>query len=699
MFEKLGHVLVRRRKSVLAGFIVAVIAAGVIGSLVFARLEGGGYSDPGSDSWKAATYLTDTFKVKDPAIIFVIDAGKSVANPTVAAEVAPIEADLRAMPEIAKTLSYWSAGGAKQLMSADGNSAYLFIYGHKTDPTLLSDLAGKLQAKYDKKVGNLRIYVGGFSTFNHAVNTKISSDLALAEAISIPLTFLFLLFVFGGLIASAMPVVVGVSAILGAFLILYLISLFTGVSIFALNLVTGMGMGLGIDYSLLMVNRFREELHSGKSVEESVAQTVKTAGKTVFFSGITVMISLASLMFFPQMFLKSFGYAGVSVVAVAILGALIPLPAILGLLGTKIDKFVVRKSAITPKEDGRWAHTARFVMKRPVAVVVLSLLILGTLAAPLKDIVFSQVDTRVLPASNKAAIAAQVGLDKFPGQQGNPIEIVVPNGASKMVEINNFVSNLANVPGVVAVGAPETAGTDIRIAAIHSMSSRSPAAEVMIKNIRALKVPEGTLVGGVAADYTDSQIGIADKLPLALLWIAVGTLLLLFMFTGSIILPIKAVILNLLSLSATLGVLSWIFIGGHLNWLVGTFTNTGSIDTSIVILIAVVAFGLSMDYEVFLLSRIKEEHDAGHSNIESVAVGLQRSARIITAAAVILAVVFAIFVTSGVTSIKTMGFGVAFAILLDATLIRALLVPALMRLFGERNWWAPKALKRFTISH
>jgi len=699
MFEKLGRVLVRRRKSVLAGFVLAVIAAGVIGSLVFARLEGGGYSDPGSDSWKAATYLTDTFKVKDPAIIFIIDASTNVADPAVAAEVAPIEADLRSMPEVAKTLSFWSAGGAKQLVSADGNSAYLFIYGNKADPTLLSSLAGKLQEKYDKKIGNLRIYVGGFSTFNHAVNTKISADLALAEAISIPLTFLFLLFVFGGLIASAMPVVVGVSAILGSFLILYLISLFTGVSIFALNLVTGMGMGLGIDYSLLMVNRFREELHAGKTVEESVAQTVKTAGKTVFFSGITVMISLAALMFFPQMFLKSFGYAGVSVVAVAIIGALIPLPAILALLGTKIDKFVVRKSAITPKEDGRWAHTARFVMKRPVAVTVLSLLILGTLASPIKDIVFSQVDTRVLPATNKAAIAAKIGLDRFPGQQGNPIEIIIPGGTSKMVEVNNFVSNLANVPGVVLVGAPETAGTDIRIAAVHSMSSRSPAAEKMIKQIRALKVPEGTLVGGVAADYTDSQIGIAKKLPLALLWIALGTLLLLFMFTGSIILPIKAVALNLLSLSATLGVLTWIFIGGHLSWLVGSFTNTGTIDTSIVILIAVVAFGLSMDYEVFLLSRIKEEHDAGHSNIESVAVGLQRSARIITAAAVILAVVFAIFVTSGVTSIKTMGFGVAFAILLDATLIRALLVPALMRLFGERNWWAPKALKRFTISH
>jgi putative drug exporter of the RND superfamily len=699
MFEKLGHTLFRRRKAVLAGFIVATIAAGVIGSLVFARLEGGGYSDPNSDSSKAATYLTDTFKVKDPAIIFIIDAGKSVADPAVAAEVAPIEAELRNRPGVASTLSYWSAGGAKQLASEDGNSAYLFIYGTEADLTSLDKLAAELQKKYDGEVGNLRIYVGGFSTFNNAINKRISSDLKFAEAISIPLTFLFLLFVFGGLIASAMPVVVAISAILGAFVILYLISLATGVSIFALNLITGLGMGLGIDYSLLIVNRFREELHSGKSVEESVVQTVKTAGRTVFFSGITVMISLASLMFFPQMFLKSFGYGGVAVVAVAILGALVPLPAILALLGTKIDKIVVRKSAITPKEDGRWAHTARFVMKRPVAVVFLSLLILGTLASPIKDIVFSQVDARVLPASDKAAIAAQVGLDKFPGEQANPIEIVIPNGTSKLVAINSFVSELANVPGVINIGAPETVGADIRIAAIHSMGARSPAAEKMITEIRALNVPEGTLVGGVAADYADSQIGIAKKLPLALGWIAIGTLILLFMFTGSIILPIKAVILNLLSLSATLGVMTWIFIGDNFTWLVGSFTNTGSIDTSIVILIAVVAFGLSMDYEVFLLSRIKEEHDAGHSNVESVALGLQKSARIITAAAVILSTVFAIFMTSGVTSIKAMGFGVAFAILLDATLVRALLVPALMRLFGERNWWAPKALKRFTISH
>ncbi len=699
MFEKLGYVIVRRRKAVLAGFIFAVIASGVIGSLVFSQLQSGGYSDPGSDSTKASKYLTDVFKVQDPAIIFIIDAGKSAANPTVATEVAVIEADVRATSGVEKTLSYWSAGGAKQLLSADGNAGYLFVYTSNPDPTLATDLAAELQRKYDRKIGDLRIYVGGFSTFSHEVNNTISKDLAKAEVISIPLTFLFLIFAFGGLIASAMPVIVGVSAILGAFLLLYLISLFTGVSIFALNLVTGMGMGLGIDYSLLMVNRFREELHKSKSVEDAVVSTVKTAGRTVFFSGITVIISLASLTFFPQMFLKSFGYAGVSVVTVAILGALIPLPAIMALLGHRIDKFVVRKSAITPREDGRWADTARFVMKRPVAVILFSLLILGTFAAPLKDIVFSQVDTRVLPASNKAALSAQIGLERFPGQQGNPIEIIIPNGSQKIVEITAYLSELANVPGVVGVGAPETAGSALRIAAVHSMGPRTPDAEKLITKIRELKSPAGTLIGGVAADYADSQKGIADKIPFVLIWISVGTLLLLFMFTGSIILPIKAVLLNLLSLSATMGVLTWIFIGGHLTWLVGSFTNTGTIDTSMIILIAVVAFGLSMDYELFLLSRIKEEHDAGSSNIESVATGLQRSARIITAAAVILAVVFAIFTTSSVTSIKTMGFGVAFAILLDATLVRALLVPALMRLFGERNWWAPNALKRFTIKH
>jgi RND superfamily putative drug exporter len=478
-----------------------------------------------------------------------------------------------------------------------------------------------------------------------------------------------------------------------------LITLFTNVSIFALNLITGLGLGLGIDYALLMVNRFREELHSGKSVEDSVRTTINTAGKTVFYSGLTVLVTLSALLFFPLDFLKSFGYAGVSVVTLAVLGALIPLPAIMALLGHKIDKGAVRKGGITPKEDGRWAHTARNVMKRPVPVVIGSLLLLGVMAAPITNIAFAQVDSRVLPASDPAAIGSAKITERFSGFEGSPIEVVIPNGVGREGEVNTFLSTVSKVEGIARVGVIETYGSDLRIQVIPGQSSRTMDAERLIKEIRALDKPDGTLIGGAAADFTDSQSGIAKTLPLALGWIAFWVMILIFIFTGSIILPIKAVLLNALSLTATLGAVTWIFIEGHLKWLVGDFTVTGTLDSGTVILVAVVVFGLSMDYELFLLSRIREEHMAGKSNIESVATGLQRSARIITAAALLLAVVFAAFMTSGVTSIKMLGFGVSLAVLLDATLIRALLVPALMRLFGETNWWAPKPLRRFTMTH
>ena len=460
-----------------------------------------------------------------------------------------------------------------------------------------------------------------------------------------------------------------------------------------------MGLGLGIDYALLMVNRFREELHHGKNVEDSIITTLKTAGKTVFYSGLTVFVTLLSLTFFPLPFLKSFGYAGVSVVALAVAGALFGLPPILAMVGSKVDKGVVLKSAITPKEDGRWAQTARMVMRRPVAIVLLALIVLGIFASPLKNIAFSQGDSRILPASNAAAIATAVQAERFSGQTTNPVEIIIMGGAGKDAEIATYSANLAKVEGIVAVTPPQTFGQDIRLVAYESMLPRTPDAQKMIHDIRDLKSPEGTLVGGVAADYTDSQDGISSTLPWALGWIALSVFVLIFIFTGSIILPIKAVLLNVLSLAATMGALTWVFIDGHMQWLIGSFTLTGTLDTSIAILIAVVVFGLSMDYELFLLSRIREEHMAGKSNIESVATGLQRSARIITAAALLLAVVFAAFMTSGVTSIKSMGFGVALAVILDATIVRGLLVPALMRLFGERNWWAPKWMQRFTITH
>ena len=701
MFESLGHLLVRRKKAALALFIIGIILSGVFGSLIFSRLDSGGYSDPQSDSYKVYEYLRDDVKINDPSVIVVVDAGtRDVTSPDVVQEAKSLEAKIAGEIGVTKTLSYWSSGGEATLKSKDSRAAYILIYGEADAFSPESQKLGAVfQDKYEGKNGSFTLYPGGVAVVGNAISEKIGADLKIAEIVSIPLTFILLAFVFGALAASAMPLIVGVAAILGAFFILYLISLFTNVSVYALNLTTGMGLGLGIDYALLMVNRFREEIHHGKNVQDSIVTTMATAGKTVFYSGLTVLVTMVSLTFFPLPFLKSFGYAGVSVVALAVVGAIFGLPPILALLGTRIDKGVIRKSSITPKEDGRWAQTARFVMKRPAAVVILSLIILGLLAAPVQNIKFAQGDSRMLPASNPAAIATALQADRFAGQTNNPVEIIVRNGADKTLEVDQYAKEIATVSGIVAVQPPQVIGQDVRLVAFHSMLPRTPDAQKLIHDIRDLKSPAGTLVGGVAADYTDSQDGISQTLPWALGWIALSVFVLIFVFTGSIILPIKAVLLNVLSLAATMGVLTWVFIDGHLQWLVGSFTLTGTLDTSIVILIAVVVFGLSMDYELFLLSRIREEHLAGKSNIEAVATGLQRSARIITAAAVLLAVVFAAFITSGVTSIKSMGFGVALAVILDATIVRALLVPALMRLFGERNWWAPKWMQRFTITH
>ena len=701
MFENLGRVLVNYRKAAVALFVIGILVAGAVGSLIFSRLDSGGYSDPNSDSYKVYEYLRDDLKVEDPAVVVVIDAGdRDVTEPAVAQQAIALEKKMAQEEGVTKTLSFWGAGSDANLKSGDGKAAYVLVFGKGEAFSADSEDLGKLfQEKYDGEFDGLRLYAGGVAVVGHAITKKISDDLKIAEAISIPLTFILLAFVFGALAASAMPLIVGVSAIVGAFFILYLISLFTAVSVYSLNLTTGMGLGLGIDYALLMVNRFREELKKGKSVDESVITTMATAGKTVFYSGLTVLVTMVSLTFFPLPFLKSFGYAGVSVVALAVVGAIFGLPPILAMMGKRINKGPVRKSAMEPKEDGRWADTARFVMRRPVPIVLLSLIALGIMAAPLQNISFSQGDSRMLPASNPAAIATAIQTERFPGQTGTPIEIITFDGANKVDALNDYANRISQVEGIVGVVPPQVIGEDVRIVAYQSMLPRTPESQKLIHDLRDVKAPAGTLIGGVAADYTDSQDGISRTLPWAFGWIAISVLLLVFVFTGSIILPIKAVVLNVLSLAATMGVLTWVFIDGNLQWLVGSFTVTGSLDTSIVILIAVVVFGLSMDYELFLLSRIREEHLEGRSNVESVATGLQRSARIITAAAVLLAVVFAAFVTSGVTSIKTMGFGVALAVLLDATLIRALLVPALMRLMGERNWWAPKSLQRFTLKH
>ncbi len=700
MFEKLGHSIARRSKAIFLLSITAVLVFGTIGTQVFSRFDSGGYSDPGSDSAKVFEYLEERFEVKDPAVVIALESSAgSVDNETTVAAATALENELRSEPSAESVISYWSAGRNPAFKSTDGSAAYIFIYLKSDDFTEIDSLGGYYQDKYEGEYQDQRIRVSGGAVFANAINGRIQNDLKISEAISIPITFILLVLVFGALVASAMPLIIGVTAILGTFFGLYLLTLVTDVSVFALNLTTGLGLGLGIDYALLIVNRFREELRRGISREDALVNTMKSAGKTVFYSGLTVVLTLISLTFFPMNFLKSMGYAGAIVVSLAVVGALIPLPALLMMLGEKVNKGVVRKSGLAPKEDGGWARLSRFVMRRPVPVVAFSLLLLGLMVAPLTNVKFSQVDMRVLPASDPAYQASAFIQEKFPGEESNPIEIVFPGGASNLEAVNSYAARLGQLENIVRVGTPEVKDGSVRLVAIHSMAPRTPEAQDLINRIRVIDSPIEVLVGGVAADYADTQDGIAETLPWVFLWITITVLVLLFLFTGSVLLPIKAILLNFLSLAATMGVMTWVFIDGNLNFLTGDFINTGALDTSTLVLVAIVAFGLSMDYEVFLLSRIKEEHDAGRSNVDSVALGLQKSARIITAAALILAVVFAAFIISGVTSIKTMGFGIAFAILLDATLIRAFLVPGLMRLFGDWNWWAPKSLQRFRINH
>lgn len=691
--------MARRRVAVLIGSAVAVILSLLLGLQAIAQLSTGGYSDPGSDSTKVWEYVRETFDARQPAVVLIVDTPVSVDDPTAAASAIAIEREVASEPGVERTLSYWSAGGAPQLRSSDGKAAYIFVYLGGSDFERSGAVGGRIQDRFDGERDGLRVYASGLAVFSHEINQTIKKDLYRSELIAIPLTFLLLILVFGALVASMAPLVIGAAAIAGAFMIIWIITQFTDVSVFALNLITGLGLGLGIDYALLVVNRFREELHRGRAVEEAVAVTVATAGKTVFFSGLTVAVTLGSLILFPLYFLSSFAYAGVAVVLLAVVGALVPLPALLAVLGRRIDKGTVRKRALTPSDTGTWASLSRFVMRFPVPITVVIVGLLAILAMPLQSAAFSQVDERVLPASSPVATAARVVEERFPGREASPVEIIVPSAQANASAISDYVNRLSAAPDVVRVIPPTVVQDLARIQVIVDVSPRTPAGERVTDELRAIPAPEGTLIGGIAADYTDSQNAVADGLPWALLWIVISVLFLLFLFTNSILLPIKAILLNAASLAATMGVLTWIFIDGHLRWLLGDFTVTGALDTSTMVLIAVVAFGLSMDYEIFLLSRIKEEHDAGRNNEDAVALGLQRSGRIITAAATILAVVFAAFLVSGVTSIKMMGFGVAFAILLDATVIRALLVPALMRLFGSWNWWAPRSLKRLSVSH
>jgi RND superfamily putative drug exporter len=730
MLERLGRFLLRRRWAVLTATLAVVVAAGVFGGSAVTRLKSGGFDDPDAESTRAAEVLRDEFGTGDPNLVLLVTAkGGQVDDPAVAAAGEAVARRLAAEPDLAQVVSYW-ASGAPALKSSDGGQALILgrITGDEED---LDERAAALTGAYAGDDPLLQVQVGGQAQVFREVGEQVESDLARAEAIAVPITLLLLVLVFASAVAGSLPLAVGGFAIVGTLLVLRALAEVTDVSIYALNLTTALGLGLAIDYSLFIVSRYREELRAGREPADALIVTMGTAGRTVLFSAATVAVSLLALLVFPLYFLRSFGYAGIAVVALAAVGALIVLPALLAVLGRRVDRFPLplfrrRAAAAAAREPGTgfWHRIATSVMRRPVPVALAVVAFLVLLGTPFLGVRFGLPDDRVLPPSAEGRQVADAIRDRFATDESSALSVVasgIGDPMAHLADIDGYATALSRLDGVervdaltgsyaggarlqgsLAAGADPAVPPEARrfaaadgtwLSVVPSVEPYSAAGEELVAAVRGLDAPLGAQVTGPSAQLVDTKASLFGNLPAAGAIIALVTFALLFLMTGSVVIPAKALVLNLLSLTAIYGAMVWVFQDGHLAGLLG-FTPTGTIDTSMPVLLFCIAFGLSMDYEVFLLSRIKEEHDRTGDTVASVAAGLERTGPIVTTAAALLAIVFIAFATSEVSFLKLFGVGTALAILIDATLIRALLVPAFMRLAGRANWWAPAPLRR-----
>lgn len=723
MFERWGHLTYTRRHwvLVLAGLFLAL--GGGWGTGVFGAMTSSGFEDPGSESAKALERVQAGVgrDEADVVVLYRAQDGASVDDPALRASV---EDHLSGLPAslVTGVTTTWSGGpGAAGMVSEDGRSTYAVVHLVGDDEDARMEAYQELEPILREAPDGLVVRLGGNEAIASDITTQVGEDIARAETISLPILLVLLVVVFGGLTAASLPLAVGGLAILGSFTMLRLLSLATDVSIFAVNIVTMLGLGLAIDYALFVVSRFREELHAGRTTEQALVRTMATAGRTVAFSGITVAISLASLLLFPQVFLRSMGFGGMAAVLVAMVGALTVLPALLAVLGRRVDSLRVpgskrlarlRTSRRTRGETGAvsdarggWYRLAHSVMRRPVVYVAVIVPVLLLAGAPFLRVEFGGVDHRALPAGTESRVVTGTLLTEFPGGGVTTIDPVV-TFADGVVDdtdraaLGAFAAEVRALPGVVSVDVTGEGAGSALLRVRHSQEGISAPARDLVTDIRDLPEPRGAevLVGGRAAELQDLLSSLSSTLPWMGLFVVGVTLVLLFLAFGSVVLPVKAVVMNVLSLTASFGALVWIFQDGHLSSWLG-FTSTGAIEATQPVLILAMAFGLSMDYEVFLLSRVREEWDRTGDNTVAVATGLQRSGRIITSAAVLLVVVIGAFSTSGIVFIKMIGVGMVIAILLDATVVRALLVPATMRLLGRWNWWAPAPLARFWERH
>jgi uncharacterized membrane protein YdfJ with MMPL/SSD domain len=716
MFEALGRVIYRRRRWVVAISVAFVVFAGVWGTGVFSHMTGGGFEDPGSESSKAAELAIQTLG-RDSADVVILYRSDDLTVDDPAFEAA-VSASLAAVPQEAleKTTTFYGTG-APQLVSTDRHSTYAVLQLADVDwDAALAEIKDVVSAS------GLQTQIGGNAVVDTDINDRVSADIARAESISLPILAVLLVIIFGSFAAAGLPLAIGITAILGAFTALRGFAMFTDVSIFAVNVVTITGLGLAIDYGLFMVSRFREEIQrSGgrgdDAVEQALARTMATAGRTVAISGITVAVSLAGLLIFPQVFLRSMGFGGMSAVLVAMLAALTLLPALLAMLGTKVDALSVRPwlrrifrrapkaatgAAVTGAAvTGAWYRIAHSVMRRPIVYTVVVAGLLLALASPFLRVQFGGIDVRALPADQESRVVAETIERDFPASTAGPIQSILTlpddvRSPAGTAALQAYVQAVDAVPGVEGATVTGAAGDTARVSIAYPGDPVAKEARDLVADVRAVPAPEGAqvLVGGQSAVFADLLASLGRLLPWMALMVVTTTFVLLFLAFGSVVLPVKALVMNVLSLGASFGALVWIFQEGHLSGVLD-FTPTGFVEATQPILVLAIVFGLSMDYEVFLMSRIREQYDLTGDNTAAVATGLQRTGGIITSAALLLLVVIGAFSLSGITFIKMIGVAMLIAIVVDATIVRILLVPATMRLLGRANWYAPGPLRRF----
>ncbi|MDT0446614.1 MMPL family transporter [Streptomyces johnsoniae] len=722
MLANLTGLLLRRRRVVLLVAVLLALVGGALSATLFDKMKAGGFDDPGAESGRAADVLAEDFGREDMNLALLVRARGSVDDPATAAAGEELSRRLAEEDGVAEVFSYWLADRAPQLRAENGDKA-LILAAVEGDDTEAGERLTELEPHFEgEQAGGLHVEIGGTAMINRELGELSERDAVRGEMLAFPILLVILVLIFGSLVAAALPLIVGALTIMLSMGMMWALAGVTDLSVFAVNVVTLLGLGLAVDYSLLMVNRYREELAAGREPAAAIRVMMLSAGRTVVFSAVTVAVTLAGLAWFPLLALRSMAYAGIAVAVLTAVVTLTVLPALLALLGPRVEagRLFRRRGAAAAAPgaagdvaNGFWHRLASFVMRRPVPVATLGVLVLLLLGSPFLGIKMGTADERGLPESSAGRQVAETLRAEFDSGESQALNVVLPGTPADSGEVPAYAADISALAGVARVdtvtgsyaqgaeAAPPGArhedfaardGGGVHLSVVPEPNGTA-AGEELVREIRDLPAPGEALVGGQTAVNMDGIDSILDRLPVAGLTLAVTMVVLLFLLTGSVLLPFLAMLLSGLGLTATFGALVWGFQDGHLSGLLG-FTTTGDVVGTVPVLLFAVAFALGMDYQVFMLSRIREEYEHTGDPTAAVAVGLERIGRIVTAAAAALSVVFLAFLISDISFMMAMGVGLPLAVLMDATLIRGVLLPATMRLGGRAIWWLPPGLRR-----